>query len=217
MNMIDKSKILIAIASAGLSFSVVNAAEKDASEIAPEGKIQADLGAAPEGVYVSDNGHAYISFSYDHQGYSKPILRWRSWTSELNWNPDEPEASTVSVEIDVASIDSGVDKFDDHLKASDFFDVEKYSTITFVSTAIERTGDTTGTITGDLTVKDITKPVVLDVVFNKAGAGRGEGTYKVGFSGKTTLKRSEFGVGNYVPFVGDNVVISIEVEYNNVK
>ena len=170
------------------------------------------IGQAPAGTYELDKGHGYIAFTYDHSGYSKPQLRWGNWDSTLEWNPMDPEGSSVSVTIEVDSVDSGVAKFDDHLRSADFFEAETYPTITFQSTELKRTGGMTGTITGDLTIKDMTKPITLDVTFNKAGEARGGG-HKVGFSATTSMLRSEWGVGAYVPFVGDEVDLIIEVEY----
>ncbi|MEM9899645.1 MAG: YceI family protein, partial [Pseudomonadota bacterium] len=116
---------------------------------------------AESGTYTADAGHAYISFSYSHQGYSNPILRWGEWDASLDWNAEKPETSSVTAEINAASIDSGVDRFDDHLKSPDFFEVEKYPTISFKSTEIEKTGDDTGVMKGVLTIKGEEKPVTL--------------------------------------------------------
>jgi polyisoprenoid-binding protein YceI len=172
-----------------------------------------DLTAAVKGAYAVDKGHGYIAFSYDHQGFSRPHLRWGAWDGTIDFDPSAPEKSSVSITIDAASIDSGVSGLNDHLKSADFFEVEKYPTITFKSTKVERTGVSTGKITGDLTIKTVTKPVVLDVKFNKAAKGR-DGKPKLGFSGTTTVLRSDFGVDMAVPFVGDEVAIVIETEWS---
>jgi len=170
------------------------------------------LTSAPAGVYEIDNAHAYIVFSYDHQGFSAPMLRFTTFDSTINLDPEDVSKSVVTTTIPVAEIDSGVEVFDGHLTSADWFDAETYPTISFKSTSIETSGDETGRITGDLTVRDVTKPVVLDVVFNKLGETR-DGRPKIGFSGETTIKRSEFGLGKYVPYVGDDVTIRIETEY----
>ncbi len=168
---------------------------------------------AVSGVYAPDAGHRYIVFSYLHQGYSRPIVRWDDWTGELDWNADAPSESSVSITIDVDSVNSGVADFDGHLKGERFFDVANYPEITFVSTDVETTGPDTGTITGDLTIKDMTKPVTLDVVFRKGAYDERNNIYKLGFSGTTTVKRSDFGVGAFVPMVSDEVDIQIETEW----
>ncbi|MDZ7627418.1 MAG: YceI family protein [Parvularculaceae bacterium] len=187
-------------------------AEAAAAEIAPA-ETPFDVSMTVPGVYNADTSHAYITFSYDHQGYSRPWLRWRSWTGDLNWNPGAPEQSSIAVVIDAASIDSGVDKFDDHLKSADFFEVEKYPQITFNSTSVTIDGLATAKIAGDLTVKGATKPVTLDVKINRAADDDFAKGYKLGFSGKTSIKRSDFGVDKYTPFVGDDVEILIEAEF----
>ncbi|MEL7232557.1 MAG: YceI family protein, partial [Pseudomonadota bacterium] len=85
-----------------------------------------DLSTLPAGTYVDEDGHAYIQFSYDHQGYSKPILRWSAFDATVNYDPSNPENSTLRVVIPADSIDSMVPAFDNHLKSADFFDVENY-------------------------------------------------------------------------------------------
>ena len=165
------------------------------------------------GTYTDEETHRYITFSYSHQGYSNPIIRWDDWSAVLEWNAEDPEKSSIDVTIDVASVNSGVEEFNGHLKGDGFFDVANYPEITFKSTKVERTGDNTGKITGDLTIKDQTKPVVLDVVFNKAGHDERNSLYKIGFSAKTQVLRSDFGVDRFVPFVGDEVDIVIEAEF----
>ncbi len=167
---------------------------------------------AVSGEYVTDPYHRYITFSYMHQGLSRPWLRWRDWEATLDWDAENPEASSVEVLIDALSIDSGVDVFDEHLKGERFFDVANHPEITFVSTSVERKGDDKGVIAGDLTLKGVTLPVVLDVTFNKASFSERSG-YKLGFSGKTVIKRSDFDMDYAVPIVSDEVEILIETEF----
>ncbi len=189
------------------------AAETAPADSAPEVAPAFDASAAAAGVYATDPSHAYITFSYDHQGYSKPWLRWRTWSGELNWNPQAPDQSTVTATIDAASADSGVDRFDEHLVSPDFFDAAAYPQITFKSTSVALTGAGTGTVTGDLTIKNVTKPVTLDVAINRAADDGFAKAYKLGFSAKGQVKRSDFGVDKYTPFVGDDVTVVIEAEF----
>ncbi len=182
---------------------------------AQSGASAPEASAAVSGTYQTDPGHRYITFSYLHQGYSHPFLRWRDWDATLEWNADDPTASSVSVTIDANSIDSGVDEFDGHLKSDKFFDTANYPEITFVSTSLTKTGDNTGTLTGDLTIKGNTKPVTLDVTLNRAAFDDRGQVYKIGFSATGAVKRSDFGVDAYVPFVGDEVSLIIETEFLN--
>ncbi|WP_298913446.1 YceI family protein [uncultured Algimonas sp.] len=172
-----------------------------------------DFSTIPAGTYTDDNGHAYIQFSYDHQGYSRPILRWSEFDATVEFDPENLEESTLNVVIPVDSIDSMVLDFDDHLKSDDFFDVETYPEITFRSTSLDIAPDGTGTITGDLTIKDITRPITFDGRINKAGKHFMNGKDMFGISGTGTLLRSDYGVGKYAPNVGDEVELVMEVEF----
>ncbi|MFN0025069.1 MAG: YceI family protein [Parvularculaceae bacterium] len=172
-----------------------------------------DVSGTIAGVYKSDPGHAYITFSYDHQGYSRPWLRWRTWSGDLNWNPAAPEQSSITATIDATSADSGVDAFDEHLRSADFFDVANHPTIAFASTGLSLNGPASGVMTGNLTIKGVTKPVTLDVTINKAADDAFAKGYKLGFSGKGAVKRSDFGVDKYTPFVGDDVTVLVEAEF----
>ncbi len=170
--------------------------------------------AAVSGTYQVDPGHRYITFSYLHVGYSRPALRWRDWEATLAWDADNPSASSLSVVIDATSIDSGVDEFDGHLNGDRFFDTAKHPEITFVSTKLTKTGDTTGVMTGDLTIKGITKPIDLDVTLNRTAKDDFFKVYKIGFSAVGTVKRSDFEMNYAIPVVGDEVEINIQAEFN---
>ncbi len=168
---------------------------------------------AVSGTYQADPSHRYITFSYLHLGYSHPMLRWRDWDATLEWDADDPTASSISVVIDATSIDSGVDVFDGHLNSDRFFDTAKYPEITFVSTKLTKTSENTGVMTGDLTIKGITKPVDLDVILNRTALDDFVQAYKVGFTATGTVNRTDFGVDTYVPAVGDEVAITIQAEF----
>lgn len=171
--------------------------------------VQERLDGAVAGLYETDSDHAYLALSYTHKGLSRPILLFRQFDATLNLDVEALSKSVVIVDIDVTSIDSGVDKFDDHLKSDDFFDVAKFPKASFVSTSFVPGGDG-GVLTGDLTIRDVTKPIALDVTLNKAVGGDQPA---IGFSARGSLKRSDFGVGKYVPVVGDDVDLTIEIEF----
>lgn len=194
---------------AAAQVSVSEAAEKTESAAEPG----FDASAAPTGVYKNDPGHSYIAFSYNHMGYSNPIARWGSWTADLNWNSEDPAQSSIAATIDAASIDTGVAELDDHLRSPDFFEVEKFPTISFASTSLEVTGSDAARLIGDLTIKGVTKPVAFDVKINKAADDDFAKAYKIGFSAKGMIKRSDFGVDLYTPMVGDDISFTIEVEF----
>ena len=172
-----------------------------------------DISTAPAGTYKSEATHAYITFQYLHQGYARPTLRWNDFEAVVELNPEDPTSSTLNVTIDADSIDSGVESFDKHLVSSDFFDAEAHPKITFTSTALNQIVTGTGRVTGDLTMKGITKPVELDVTLNKVGENFRSKEPMIGISAKTRIKRSDWDLGKYTPLVGDDVDISIEVEF----
>jgi polyisoprenoid-binding protein YceI len=159
-----------------------------------------------------DASHGYIHFTYSHLGFSNPLLRFNDFTVDLTLNNEDVAASEFKVEIDPASVDTGVERFDQHLKGDDFFNVAEYPTITFVSRGIEVQGDDTLLISGDLTIMDVTRSVQLTGHINKAGTNPINQKATVGVSAATTVKRSDFGLDKYVPAVSDAVKISIEVE-----
>jgi len=173
----------------------------------------ANISEAPAGVYKSEATHAYITFQYLHQGFARPTLRWNEFDATISLDPTNPTASTLSVTIDPASIDSGVEKFDKYLVSGDFFDVAAHPEITFVSKELSQGLTGRGKLTGDLTMKGITKPVTLDVTLNKVGENFRSKVPMFGISATGKLKRSDWDLGLYTPNVGDDVDITIEVEF----
>ncbi|MBG78348.1 MAG: polyisoprenoid-binding protein [Alphaproteobacteria bacterium] len=167
--------------------------------------------AAPES-YNFDPTHTNILWKAEHFGFSKPSGRFGLTSGELILDEDAPENSSVEVVIDTTDLVTGIEKFDAHLKSSDFLDVENFPTATFKSTAVEVTGETTAKVTGDLTLHGVTKPVTLDMTLNKIGINPISEKKTAGFSGSIVLKRSDFGISMYVPNVSDEVEISIEAE-----
>jgi polyisoprenoid-binding protein YceI len=118
----------------------------------------------------------------------------------------------VEVTLPLANLDTHVSALDEHLKKPDFFDADKYPVVTFKSTRVEPLGGNKFKVTGDLTVHGVTKPVVLDATLNKAGMQPMLKVPAVGFDATGTIKRSDFGVGAYVPNVSDEVQIRITTE-----
>ena len=103
--------------------------------------------------------------------------------------------------------------FNGHLQGERMFDTANFPEITFESTEVTRNSDNTGTVTGDLTIKGVTKPVTLDVTYNGSLIDERSNSYAIGFSGAATIKRSDFGIDFLVPVVGDDVTITIETEF----
>lgn len=163
--------------------------------------------------YQIDTSHTYLGFEINHLGFSTTYGRFSDVSGTINLDEENPEASSVDVKIVPASVYTGHEERDEHLRGEDFFNVEEFPDMSFKSTSIERTGEETGKITGDLTMHGVTKPVTLDTTFTMKGDyPMQEGMKAVGFNATTSLKRSDFGIDKYVPMVGDEVTITISLE-----
>ena len=167
--------------------------------------------AAPEG-YVLDASHSQILFSYNHLGYSTTWGMFSGFDGQINFDAENPAASTVTVAFPVTTMLTGWQERFHHFMSPDFFKDAANQTVTFVSTGIEVTGDTTAKITGDLTLNGVTKPVVLDTVLNQKGDHPMANKPWLGFDATTTLVRSDFDLGMFAPFVGDEVKLQISIE-----
>jgi len=162
------------------------------------------------GTYTVDPGHTQIMFAYDHLGFSNNLGVISESTGTLTFDPKNPSTAKVSVDVPVANLRTGVAKLDEHLMKPEFFDSAKFPKATFVSTGVKVQG-TEAEISGNLTIKGITKPVTLDAQFYGAGKAPAMmgGKENVGFVATTTVKRSDFNMGYGVPMVGDAVELKI--------
>jgi polyisoprenoid-binding protein YceI len=164
-----------------------------------------------------DNAHSEIQFSVRHMMISKVRGSFDNFTGEIELSEENPAAATVDVTVDVASINTREEQRDGHLKSADFFDVETYPTMHFASTGVERTGDKSAKLHGNLTIRDVTKPVTLDVEY-QGMAKSPWGTTSAGFTASGKLNRKDWGLNwNQAletggVLVGEEVTISVEVE-----
>jgi polyisoprenoid-binding protein YceI len=162
--------------------------------------------------YEFDTVHSQIVFKINHLGFSNSFGKFPTFRGELTFDEQDWSNSSTSVEIKAGSIDLENKKWNDHMKSADFFNVEKYSKMSFKSTKLEKTGDNTGVLHGELTILDKTQPIKLDLTLNKAGIHPMSEQQHVGFSATGKIKRSEWGMNYGVPAVADDVHIMIEVE-----
>ncbi|HRH92659.1 MAG TPA: YceI family protein [Agitococcus sp.] len=165
----------------------------------------------PAGSYVLEKTHASINAKVMHHGYAFYHFRFDKFDASYDYDPKNPTASKVVVTVDTKSMNTGYAKADEKFPV-EFLAADKHPTATFKSNKITITQGNKGTMTGDLTLGGVTKPVTLDVVFNGAGKDMW-GAMRSGFSATTTIKRSEFGLTKYVPAIGDEVALAIEVEF----
>lgn len=170
------------------------------------------LDGVPSGTYVIDPSHTSVNFGISHLGFSTYQGRFNTIAGNLEFDAKAPEKSSIVVTIDAASIDTNHAELEGKLKSADWFDTAKFPTATFTSTKVEKLSDSNGKIMGDLTLHGVTKPVTLDVTFNGAGNNPFANVPQLGFSAKGSIKRSEFGIAQYLPAIGDEVSITIESE-----
>ena len=173
---------------------------------------QAAENSSPLDYYQFDKTHTEIMFFVDHLGYSKKIGRFQDYSGGYRFYPARPEQSRIDVTIKTASVDTNVKELDDKLAGKDNFNSAEFPDARFVSTKIEKTGANTGKVTGDFTLMGVTKPVTLDVTFNKAAPFPFGDKYVSGFSARGTIFRSAFNYTNMLPMVGDQVDLVIEAE-----
>lgn len=149
--------------------------------------------AADDYVIDTDNAHASIQFRIQHLGYSWLYGRFNTFNGNFNYDEKKPGEAKVAVAIDVASIDTNHAERDKHLRSPDFFDVKEYPLAKFVSTGYKPLGKDKGQLTGQLTLRGVTKAVTIEV--SQVGAGADPwGGYRRGFYGTTTLTLADFGI-----------------------
>lgn len=174
--------------------------------------LVAGLAQAAPTRYDLDPHHTQVRFGWTHFGFSHMTGRFDQVQAKFQFDPQAPANSSITVDIPIAGIDTGVPALDEHLKSADFFDAAQFPTATFRSTKVESVGPKALKVTGDLTLHGVTKPVVLDVTINQVGPYPMGGRPSAGFDASTTLKRSDWGIKAYVPNVSDEITLSISTE-----
>lgn len=161
--------------------------------------------------YKIDPSHTNVIAQWNHFGFSNPTAHFGDADGTLVYDADDAAASSVEVTLPLSGLNSYTAKFDQHLRSSDFFDAAAFPVATFESTRVEAVGEGKLKVAGNLTIKDITKPVVLDVTLNKVGVHMNKQP-AIGFDATTTVKRSDFDLGMAAPMVSDEVEIRITTE-----
>ena len=211
-------KFLLAAAAAALVFAgqaLVAPAFADA-QVAPVVAAPAAAPAAPSvraGDYRLDKSHAKILWSVSHFGFSTYTGEFTDFDASLTLDPANPARSRLTATIATPSVATHNDALDTHLRSADFFDAAAHPTATFVSTEVHPTGPRTADVTGNFTMRGVTRPLTLAVTFNAAGNNMA-GTYTAGFSATGTIRRSEYGMTYAVPAVGDDIELRISGEFN---
>ncbi len=171
---------------------------------------------AATGTYTIDSTHSRIGFVARHAMVTKVRGSFNEFAGTGHFDAEDPTRSSLQVTIQAASIDTRNADRDGHLRSNDFFDMEAHPEITFVSTAIDRTGEETFSVTGDLTIKGVTKPVTFDVEYSGSAVDP-YGNHRIGLEGSTTVNRKDWGItwnaaldaGGVL--VGEKVTLEFEV------
>ena len=158
-----------------------------------------------------DPAHTYASFAINHLGFSTMRGKFNQQTGTMKYDPASKTAQ-VSIEIDAASIDTGHEKRDEHLRSPDFLNAVEFPTITFESTEAAWNGDRLASVTGNLTILGVSKPVTLQIESINCGSHPFNNKYTCGFDATGSIKRSDFGVNYGIPNIGEVMELQIEVE-----
>lgn len=161
--------------------------------------------------YTLDPNHTYVMFHINHFGFSNSSGKWMT-EGTIALDKDKIQNSTVNATIHVNEIVTGIAELDKHLKSEGFFDVKKFPTATFVSNKVDRAGKGKALVHGILTLHGVSKPVTLNVKVNKIGVNPINNKMTAGFTAYTTIKRSDFGMTELLPGLGDEIKLDIEAE-----
>jgi polyisoprenoid-binding protein YceI len=180
-------------------------------------ETSSDITRAPAGAYKLDASHTAVVWRVQHMGVSMYTARFDKVEGGLTLNPADPTKSALTVSIDTASVSTGLRNAQGELafdkKIAEALGAPAHAAITFRSTALTRTSPTTGTITGDLTLNGVTKPVTLNATFGGGRVHPFAQHYLLGFSATAQFKRSDFGVTSWAGGVGDVVQVQIDAEF----
>ncbi len=168
--------------------------------------------AVTAGTYKVDPAHTQVTWTLNHMGFSMLSGQFGAQDGTLTIDPAKPAAAKLDVTFAIDQLSVTSSGFSNHLKSKDFFDVATYPTARFVSTAVVASGST-AKITGNLTIKNVTKPVTIDATFVGAGTNPMNKKVNFGFRGTTTINRSDFGLGMAVPVVSDQVKLDINAAF----
>lgn len=179
----------------------------------PAGHQSIDPARLPAAAWRLDPEHSTILWKVDHLGFSTFVGRFDRLDATLDLDPSAPEAARLEVVVETASISTHPPGFDDELKGRSWLWSERYPQARFSSTRIEPTGPASGLVTGDLTLLGVTRPVVLDVVFNGGASNLVTGRFTLGFAAKAVIDRAAFGLSTLAPAIGREVTLEIHVEF----
>ena len=169
------------------------------------------------GHYRLDPAHGKITWSVNHLGFSTYMGMFGGVAADLVLDPKNVAKLALTATVDTGTVDALNPRLNAELVGESWFDSKKYPQATFKATKITVNGPQTARIDGDLTMHGKTFPIIISATFNNAGVDPVDKQYTVGFDGASIVRRSTFGVSQYVPLVGDNVTLRLEGEFKLVQ
>ena len=157
------------------------------------------------GIYTVEPEHTEVLFAISHFGFSTYYGRFAQASGTLVFDPATPANSTLFVSVPSASVSTASDKLNAILKDTGWFEAARFPALTFKSTKVTVTGIDRGVVTGDLTLRGVTRPLTLEVTFDGAGVDPADSKYTIGFDATGTLKRTDYGISTFAPYIGDEV------------
>jgi len=203
------SKIYAALVAASLTSTSAIALAQAPMEVTH------DPAAVQAGAYDVEPLHTRVLFSVSHMGFTTWYGEFTNVSGSLALDPKKPAASTLEIHIPVATVSTTSAKLDGELKSDAWLDAGQFPEMVFKSTKVVETGKDAATVTGDLTLHGVTRPVTLAVKFNGAGTNPLDKKYTAGFEVSGQIKRSDFGVKTYVPLIGDDVDLIISAGFEH--
>ncbi|MGC9457821.1 MAG: YceI family protein [Halothiobacillaceae bacterium] len=161
--------------------------------------------------YLVDDAHTFARFSYDHLGFSTQLSRIDNLSGHVDWDSEAGTAAVV-IDLDMNSVSTGDETFDEHIRGTEFLDTQQFPTASFRSTRVIFEDDVPVEIQGDLTIRGVTQPVTLSVTHFHQGMHPLAEREAIGANATTVISRSAFDAGKYVPVVGDEVTIDVSFE-----
>ena len=168
-------------------------------------------GTASAATYKIDPRHTQVFFTYAHNQYSNLSGRLNEVEGSLEFDPARPASSSISLELPLSSLSTGIPGLDEHMKSADFFDAEKFPKASFKSTKVTVKDATHFDLTGNLTIKGVTKPATFAVTVNHTGESRRK-TPMAGFEATATIKRADWGVDNMIGVTGEDIHLRVSME-----
>lgn len=179
-----------------------------------QAQVSSDIKTAPYGLYKIDPDHTSVTFKINHLGFSHYTGRFDRIEGYMNLNNLSPEQSSVDITVFPNSVNTNNPKLEEDLRTDKWFDVIKFPHATFHGTRIDRTGPMTGKVTGDFTLLGIKRRLTLDVTFIGTGVNIITKKQVLGFSAVASFDRSDYGMSNMLPMLGNEVVLEIEAEFD---